>query len=150
MLRRCLILIVSVMLILITPGPRGLQEVSLTPEEFKEMIPWYDLSLEPLPDHELIKIDHVTTYAFSRFTLTYVTDTKHQIQVMIYGDQEKLAQTHGPSEFDLLLRISFSDISLEPAIDSRRTKVIVGFLGPIDRSDGNIFLRNVVLHPTLQ
>lgn len=69
---------------------------------------------------------------------------------MLYGDQTRLKETHGPSEFKLLLNGRLGEFTLEPAMRSSRTNVMVGFLGSFDRSDGNNFLRNVVLHPTLQ
>lgn len=133
------------------PEPPGLQQaIPLTPQEFKEMVPWYDLSLPPLPSYELTKIDHMATFGSSRFTLTYSTDPGQPIRVMIFGDQKRLVETHAPSEFDLILRVKFGDLTLEPAMRSSRTDVMVGISGSISRSDGNIFLQNVVIHPTLQ
>lgn len=128
----------------------GPQRVSLTFEEFKEMVPWYDISLQPLRGHKLIEIECVATLSSLRFILTYSIDTADQIQVMILGDRDRLAETHGPSEFELLSRIKFGEFTLEPAIRSGRTNVMVGLFGSISRSDGNIFLQNVIIHPTLQ
>lgn len=126
--------------------------LSLTPEEFQEMVPWYDLSLKPLPGHELTGIRSGVTWPGSgslQFTLTYSL-AEEEIEVMIFGERAKLAQTHGPSQFKLVRALSREGFLLEPALHSVSSEVTVGFLGGISLSDGNIFLRQVVLHPTLQ
>ena len=121
----------------------------LTPAEFESLVPWYDVSQRPLPGFELTLI-HCESYpftaAFLNITLTY-SDGAQNLRIRVFGERAKLVDIHGPSEFSLLTSASLEGVHLEPAIRSTRTNVMIGFMDPINRSDGNIFLRSVVLHP---
>lgn len=118
---------------------------SLTKEEFEKLVPWYDLSQQPLDGFDLVDITS-KGYHILDVTLTY-SDGEESIRVKVLGTRDKLAEIHGPSEFSLLTRITWNGTALEPGTRSLRTEVMVGFMDPISRSDGSIFLNSVVLHP---
>ena len=122
----------------------------LTLKEFEDMVPWYDVSQTPLEGYNLAYIHRESSPPYPDNFLTIVvtySDGSQFLRVEVFGERVKVAEIHGPSEFSLLSRVSHNGVYLEPAIRSQRTNVIIGFLDPINRSDGNIFLKSVVLHP---
>ncbi|NLJ81494.1 MAG: hypothetical protein GX335_10805 [Firmicutes bacterium] len=131
------------------PLPLGGSGVStiLTAEEFKELAPWYDCQQVPLPGFELTKIEQKSPAlagTYIELVLTYSREGEN-MRLMIFGEKDRFSQRPRPSQVLHLLRVRSGDTQLRPAVKLENSQVFLGFMDPIVFSDGERFLRSVIL-----
>lgn len=118
----------------------------LTEEEFKQLVPWYDLTQQTPNGLGLHTVNILIDESEQQTLLVIYSDGERYLTVNINGERNKVRLQHGPSEFEVIYPTASSQV-VTPWLSSQRTGVRLSIVGQMDSNDTADFLQRLILHP---